>query len=92
MLSIKSIIRISFNVGLIVLMFVLGWKYIVGLLLGMALMGYLLLFPSSWGIYILNRMFGYEDSMAIHMLRKQSEMERDEHEIKNKRKVKYQKQ
>lgn len=92
MLSIKSIIRISFNIALIVLLFVLGWKYVIGLLIGMTLMAYLLLFPSTWGLYILNKVFRYDESMAIHMLRKQAEMEREEHEIKQKRKVKYQKQ
>jgi hypothetical protein len=89
-LSIKKVIKIIFNILLIVLIFVLGWRYILGVVLGMALMSYLILFPTPMMLQLFDKLFGYDYYKTMFM-RMKNDTEKTKHEYETRFKVKYKK-
>lgn len=63
----RKIISAIINILAIILMFVLGYKYMIGVVVGMIISIMILLFPSEIGLIILDRVFGYSKSQGIVM-------------------------
>lgn len=89
-LSLKKVIKIIFNILLIILLFILGWEYILGLILGMTLMSYLILFPTPMMLQLFDKLFGY-DYYNTMIMRMKNESEKNKQEYETKFRVKYQK-
>ena len=64
---IKKGIKIIFPVSIIILSMILGKYYIIGVIMGMTVMTYILLFPNPKLVFILDKIFGYSDSITVRM-------------------------